>query len=45
MSNEEKKNFQDRFKGKTSIMDKSGIVGIVKSKGAPIDKNDGLIMY
>ena len=35
---EEKINFSDRFKGKTSVVDKSGIVGIVSNKGTPINK-------
>eukprot|EP01016_Furgasonia_blochmanni_P003218 TRINITY_DN11264_c0_g1_i2.p1 TRINITY_DN11264_c0_g1~~TRINITY_DN11264_c0_g1_i2.p1 ORF type:complete len:358 (-),score=33.85 TRINITY_DN11264_c0_g1_i2:294-1367(-) len=30
--------FQERFRGKTSTINKTGIVGIVASKGAPIDR-------
>lgn len=32
-------NFLERFKGKTSIMDKEGIDGIVKMKALPIEKD------
>lgn len=30
--------FQERFKGKTSLIDKEGIIGIVKSQSQPITK-------
>lgn len=32
-------NFQERFKGRTSIMDKGGIDGMVKLKAMPIEKD------
>ncbi|KAL4445224.1 hypothetical protein ABPG74_022037 [Tetrahymena malaccensis] len=32
-------NFQQRFKGKTSVIDKEGIEGIVKQKALPIQKD------
>ncbi|KAL4497008.1 hypothetical protein ABPG72_002164 [Tetrahymena utriculariae] len=35
-------NFQQRFKGKTSVIDKEGIEGIVKQKALPIQKDCGI---
>lgn len=32
--------FQERFKGKTSLIDKEGIIGIVKSQSQPITKKN-----
>lgn len=30
--------FKERFKGRTTVMDKEGILGIIKSKGEPVNK-------
>ena len=35
---EERTNFYNRFRGKISLIDKTGIVGIIKNKGLPINK-------
>lgn len=34
--------FHNRFKGKTEIMNKQGINGIVQNSATPIDKSEGL---